>query len=257
MGPFCIEADKGDKMYIPKISEIFHVHTKRCGHASQDSDEAYVIKAIELSQERIVFTDHAPFPGDPFGSRMKMSEYAGYVESIHSLKEKYKDKIEVFCGLEIEFFEQYLEYYKELKASDDIDVLMLGQHMYMHEDGTYNFMDEDRSCEFEGISRAMVDGINTGLFDVVAHPDRMYMRYPKVDVNVIAAIDRVVKAATQNRVLLEKNYGSMYIENNYNDTFWLRAGLVGIVHGYDAHSVEAIDHIRQCLAESLENRQKE
>lgn len=230
-------------MYNPIKSEIFHVHTFRCGHASDDADEAYVLKAIEYKQKRIVFTDHAPFPGDPFGSRMKMSEYPKYIESIHSLKEKYKDEIEVFCGLEIEFFPQYMDYYKELRASGDLDVLMLGQHMYMHDDGSYNFLDKDRSDEFKGISKAMVEGINTGLFDVVAHPDRMYMRYSKFDDDVLAAIHNVVNATCAKGVYLEKNFGSMIKEKNYSEAFWKHIGLAKTLTGYDAHSVADIDLI--------------
>ena len=40
----------------------FHVHTYRCGHAENISDETYVKKAIELGVKSIWFTDHAPFP---------------------------------------------------------------------------------------------------------------------------------------------------------------------------------------------------
>lgn len=49
-----------------KSTDIFHVHTYRCGHAEEVGDEEYVIKAIELGATGIWFTDHAPFPGDPF-----------------------------------------------------------------------------------------------------------------------------------------------------------------------------------------------
>ena len=48
----------------------FHVHTYRCGHAENISDETYVKKAIELGVKSIWFTDHAPFPDNPFGARM-------------------------------------------------------------------------------------------------------------------------------------------------------------------------------------------
>jgi histidinol-phosphatase (PHP family) len=50
------------------------VHTYRCGHAENVSDEEYIKKAISLGASGIWFTDHAPFPGDPFGNRMKYSE---------------------------------------------------------------------------------------------------------------------------------------------------------------------------------------
>lgn len=230
-------------MYQQLDNEIFHVHTARCGHASDATDEAYVLKAIELGSERIVFTDHVPFPGDPFGSRMKMDEMKGYLESIQLLKLKYRDKIQVLCGFEAEYFPQYMEFYGHLKRNASIDILMLGQHMYMHGDGTYNFMDKDRSQEFEGLSRAIAEGLSTGFFDVLAHPDRMYMRYGKVDERVVDAIERVVNAAKENQVVLEKNYGSMYKEHNFGAEFWEYAGDAKYLYGYDAHSLEEIDTI--------------
>jgi len=239
-------------MYSPISNELFHVHTFRCGHAGNDQDEAYVLKALECGKARIVFTDHTPFPDDRFGSRMKMAEFDGYLRSIRSLKEKYSDKIEVFCGLEAEYFPMYTAFYEELKDMKDIDVLMLGQHMYMHEDGSFNFMDKDRSGEYEGISEAITEGLNTGYFDVLAHPDRMCMRYGKIDDTVIPFIRKVSDAANNKGVFLEKNYSSMFREHNYFDSFWNHIGNAKTLMGYDAHSVNDIDFIHDALAEGKE-----
>ena len=68
--------------YHPLKNEIFHVHTNRCGHAEEVPDRAYVEKAIELGTPRIVFTDHAPFPGNPFGNRMSMEQLPEYTDSM-------------------------------------------------------------------------------------------------------------------------------------------------------------------------------
>ena len=50
---------------------LFHVHTFRCKHAEMVPDEEYIKKSIDLGATDIWFTDHAPFPGNPFGGRMK------------------------------------------------------------------------------------------------------------------------------------------------------------------------------------------
>lgn len=49
---------------------IFHVHTRRCKHASDDNNEKYIQRALQLGANKIVYTDHVPFPGDPFTNRM-------------------------------------------------------------------------------------------------------------------------------------------------------------------------------------------
>ena len=81
---------------------IFHVHTYRCGHASNEKDELYIEKALELGASKITFTDHAPFPGDPFTGRMLYSQLSEYISSLKTLKNKYKDRIEVHIPLQRE-----------------------------------------------------------------------------------------------------------------------------------------------------------
>ena len=78
-----------------KDNYIFHVHSFRCGHAQMIEDEAYIKKAIELGANQIIFTDHAPFPGDEFDYRMPYSQLEEYLSTLTALKEKYKDDIEV------------------------------------------------------------------------------------------------------------------------------------------------------------------
>lgn len=59
---------------ITTSTNLFHVHTFRCGHAENVPDTAYIERAIELGASDIWFSDHAPFPGDPFRNRMKYDD---------------------------------------------------------------------------------------------------------------------------------------------------------------------------------------
>ena len=65
--------------------ELFHVHTYRCKHASNEIDEEYVLKAIQMKATDIYFTDHAPFPGNPFGNRMNIEQLDEYISSIEQV----------------------------------------------------------------------------------------------------------------------------------------------------------------------------
>lgn len=102
------------RMYTPIERELFHVHTYRCGHAENVPDEAFVKRAIELGTSRIVFPDHAPFPGDPFRGRMKSNELDEYITSIRGLHNKYSGEIEVLCRLEVEYLPSYKNYLEHL-----------------------------------------------------------------------------------------------------------------------------------------------
>ena len=39
----------------------YHTHTYRCGHASTEEDEAYILAAIEAGFKQIGISDHGPF----------------------------------------------------------------------------------------------------------------------------------------------------------------------------------------------------
>lgn len=231
-------------MYQPLDNEIFHVHTKRCKHASDEEDYRYVESAIHLRADRIVFTDHAPFPGDPFRNRMEMEELTDYVVSMKALKKEYAGQIEVLFGLEIEYLPSFENYYHELKESKDFDLLMLGQHFYENEDGSFSFQDEDKSEEFKGLSAAIVSGIETGLFDVVAHPDRIFRRCKGWNADMMGASYDIINAASKHQVLLEKNLTSQRVKNQYWPPFWVRAAGTRMLTGYDAHSVEEMEKAR-------------
>ena len=83
------------------MPHIFHVHTARCKHGSDESDEAFVKTAVALGASKITFTDHSPFPGDSFKNRMGMSQLPEYIASLKSLKDKYRGTIEIEIGLEM------------------------------------------------------------------------------------------------------------------------------------------------------------
>lgn len=225
------------------MKELFHIHTYRCGHAEEIADEVYVKKAIELGAKKITFTDHAPFPGNPFQSRMQYSELPGYVNSIKNLAERYKYDIEVCCGLEIEYLPSFRDYYMELKESGDFDVLLLGQHMYEVEPGKYSFSyPEYKEKEYEGCLNAIVAGIELGIFDIVAHPDRSFRRIKQWDVRCDEVSKTLINCANNHGVMLEKNYSSEKHKYYYWQEFWdLVPECNKIIYGIDAHNVRDLE----------------
>ena len=71
-------------MQHTKLNYAFHIHTSRCGHASADPVESYVQTALQLGLQSITFTDHAPFPNNPFRGRMQMNELDAYEAELRS-----------------------------------------------------------------------------------------------------------------------------------------------------------------------------
>ncbi len=221
---------------------LFHIHTYRCGHASSEPDIAYIEKAIALGAERIVFTDHCPFPGNHFPWRMDYEVMPEYISSLKQLRETYKDKIDIQIGFEAEYFPSYHWYYKELLERGGIDLLILGQHIYEHADGSVGYSDVDNRAELLGFTNATIQGIKSGFFKVAAHPDRFMSRVKEWDEEADELSKSIVDAAKETGIILEQNISSMRNGNLYRPEFWKHVPeSVPKVYGLDAHSTEEME----------------
>ncbi len=230
-----------------KSNSLFHIHTYRCGHAASLPDETYVLKAIEAGAESIWFTDHAPFPGDPFGGRMKYEELKAYIYDMMAIREKYNGQIAVHIGLEIEFFPSFDRqgYYRELHDNKGIECLLLGQHMAEIGLGEYSFIwNQDVLEEKEHIvlGNAIVQGINRGYFDAVAHPDRIFRHRKGWDGEMRLIAEEIISAAKEKGIPLEQNRASKREKHQYWPEFWDMAERIGIgiIQGIDAHDPQEL-----------------
>ena len=221
---------------------IFHIHGHRCKHASDEREIEYVKKAIELGAETIVFTDHAPFPGNPFNYRMALDELTEYVETLQELKQQYIDLIEVKIGLEIEFIPSCIDYYRELKEKWGMDMLLLGQHFSLLPDGRYTFDLENKTEEIPYLAKGIIDGMESGLVDAVAHPDQIFRRKKQWDAESDKLAKQIKESAARTGVILEKNISNMFEKKRkhlYWKEFWMDLPeKTNVIYGVDAHSVE-------------------
>lgn len=110
----------------------YHTHTTRCMHAT-GSDEDYVLSAIKGSYQELGFSDHTPWKYHTdyvADMRMLPEELPGYVESLRSLREKYRDQISIKIGLECEYFPTYIHWLKEKIKEYQLDYILFGNHHY-------------------------------------------------------------------------------------------------------------------------------
>lgn len=185
------------------LTANYHTHTKRCGHAVGE-DEEYVLNAIKAGIKVLGFSDHAPFPEEDPRMRMSLTMLDDYIRSVHDLKEKYKDRITIYCGIELEYFADEWETLTMLRET--MDYCILGQHSHTvlgkknHQvqtaDELWTYVNDiEAACEHH-------------LCDYIAHPDYCMWSWPRIDADVCRAAELIADISLKYDIPLELNCGS-------------------------------------------------
>jgi histidinol-phosphatase (PHP family) len=88
----------------------YHMHTPLCKHAAGPMED-YVQRGIELGLREIGFADHNPLPNRLSNNvRMEEEELDYYVERVTELRFRYRGKIDVMLGLEMDYIEGLEDY---------------------------------------------------------------------------------------------------------------------------------------------------
>ena len=85
-----------------KNKQNLHIHSTYAD--GKDRPEEMVLKAMERGFDSIGFSEHSYMPFSNYPYQMTVEDMARYKEEIRSLKAKYKGQIDIFCGLEYEFY---------------------------------------------------------------------------------------------------------------------------------------------------------
>ena len=190
----------------------YHTHTKRCGHATGE-DEEYVLEAISKGMRKLGFSDHAMLPdfSEPY-VRGEYSEFSDYVDSIRKLQNKYKDRIDIYLGMEAESFPEYFTYYKELLNTRALDYIILGNHDQM------NFKTKTIVTRFSNITSASqlyayrdlaIEALTSGIFSIFAHPDYFLRSIDNFDSDCRKVSRNMIECCIAFDIPLEVNIGGI------------------------------------------------
>ncbi|MBR6502707.1 MAG: histidinol-phosphatase [Clostridia bacterium] len=196
----------------------FHTHTTYCDGKS--TAEEMIQKAIELGFSKLGFSGHSytEFDLEPCMTREGTEEYK---KEIIRLKEKYKDKIEIFLGIEYD--------YHSVEPMDGYDYI-LGSVHYLFKDGEYLCIDYSRQVQIDAVNKhyggdyyayiedyynTVADLYNKLKCDVIGHFD-LITKYNAdgslFDVNhprYIAAWKKAADAIIKTPAVVEINTGGM------------------------------------------------
>lgn len=205
---FPIYSEFDFKELYHKTKTNYHSHTSRCNHATGE-DEEYVLKAIENHYQEIGFSDHMPVKGIEkeifFKARMPYSKRKEYINSVLSLKEKYKDRINILLAYECEYFKELDSYYKEL-LDNEADYLIFGNHfMYYENNQIFNHKEElGTDMYIEQYKNKALAALRSGYFKIMAHPD-FYLKFASWSEKSRECAYAICKEAKKYNVILEIN----------------------------------------------------
>lgn len=199
----------------PIVDYNFHTHTKRCGHASGE-DHEYIEAAIKRGYKIIGISDHCPYKEMSLPiQRMEWNEFFEYVESIKKLKDEYSDKIDIYIGLECEYYAEHLEQLKYLKKY--VDYLILGQHHYIDGKTTKSYVTEKEMLDMVEEIRA---GVKEELFLYIAHPDYFWRERHIYDDIAIKVSHEICKISKEYDIPLELNHKLLSIAKYEIPEIW-------------------------------------
>ena len=172
----------------------YHTHTNRCGHAGSYADKDYVDAARKVGLTSLGFSCHAPYNSLKYQnaiSNMSLLEAGDYIRSIKELKEAYTD-LDIIVGFEADFLPEEFETLIELR--DEVDYMILGQH-----DLGVTSVKADYPISYaQNVCAAM----ESGIFDMVAHPDIFLMKREAVGISEREEFDK--NATTAMRMICDK-----------------------------------------------------
>ena len=221
----------------------YHTHTHRCGHAS-GTEEEYIITAIENGIKYMGFSDHMPLKfadGSESGYRVPTGEGKLYCEQIKALSRKFKDKIDIKVGFEMEYYPEMFDEMLRKAIEYGAEYLILGQHFIMPENKAENdtFRATESLDELKKYTQIIVSAMKKNVYTYVAHPDAF--NYIGNVGTYQKEMRKICVASRENNVPLELNFLGIRQHRVYpNDAFWQIAGeeKAPVTFGFDAHSVK-------------------
>ncbi len=182
----------------------FHTHTRLCKHATGEPVD-YVRQAAAEGCSALGISDHCPYPDPTWaGSRMTVADVPEYLQLVARARET--ASFPVYWGFECEWHPGYESWYRDyLRHELGAEYLVYGSH-WVSENGEFLYIPEypgrDRLIRYANMT---VEGIQSGLYDYIAHPDIFLAGYPHLDETVLSVCREIISAAVAAGLPMEIN----------------------------------------------------
>ena len=106
------------------------------------------------------------------------------------------------------------------------------------------------------MAEGMIAGMETGFFEAVSHPDRIFRRIKNWNTEMEKIATEIKECASSREIILEQNISNMLKQKKqeYRPEFWETVPFeLQILYGVDAHSVNDMEkhyHIQKVLQDN-------
>ncbi len=246
----------------------FHTHSRF--DDGKEMLEDYVRVALEKGFVAIGFSGHSPLPFENEWS-IRKEDFADYLAEGRRLKEKYKDHIAVYLGLEIDYVPGHSDCFADFVEGAGLDYCIGSVHLVMKpgskSSGDIWFIDGPRKGYLEGLQsiydgdvRAAVEAyysqmremVLTQRPDIVGHLDKvaMHSRGELLDTTsgwYRDAVSKLLEAIATAGTIVEVNTRGLYTrksEHHYPEKAVLEECLrreIPVMVNADAHHPSQLD----------------
>ena len=170
----------------------FNLHTHSIYSDGKSQPREIVEEAVRQGLTTLGFSEHSPLPFDNNFS-VKEADMPRYVAEIAQLKEEFKGKIDIYCGLEADYLTDVSEPFAVTKERYHLDYLIGGVHLVgqsanpdeiwfidgpkweVYDEGLQKFFDGDIRRAVRRFYEQSNEMIENEQFDIIAHFDKIKM----------------------------------------------------------------------------------
>ena len=187
-----------------KIEYNYHTHNYLCGHADGTVSD-YVKVAVGNGLKSLGVSDHFAQPALPNCPYMNFDKLKKeYLPQFDTAEALFGERINIYSGLEVEYFSGYDDAYEALLR--EVDYLVLGEHYYFHDGNLFFcFRDEADKSRANSYFAQLAEGVKSGYFSILAHPDLIFFRGLKPDNEIMKKFEDVIRCCVDYGVKTEIN----------------------------------------------------
>jgi histidinol-phosphatase (PHP family) len=219
----------------------YHSHTKWCRHGSGEIED-YILEAIKYNLDLFAITEHVPLESkNNTHFSMHLNEIAAFTLELDEMILKYKGKIKIYKGLECEYYPRRFDFFLELQSTYNYAFLILGNHF--REDEKTSYFEKSSPELLLEYSNGLVDGMRTGLFSYIAHPDMPIVAYKKFDKYFEKLSHGIFQASEETNTPLEINATGLRYKRGYPvKKFWeiSKQYNIDVLINSDSHKPEEV-----------------